>query len=156
MKDRFGQIGAGEFSGHIDIPNRDELGTLTASQELGQLYGALDAANRYKSELLASMSHELRTPLNAIIGFSEVLRAEHTALMPTPIWSTCCSRSTSRQTPTWPMSHQESGRRSSLAIRFVPISLVQVNSRRGMDGYVGPFGYRPGRRYRQGSYRDPC
>ncbi|MCH7794826.1 MAG: PAS domain S-box protein [Proteobacteria bacterium] len=34
------------------------------------------AADRAKSEFLASMSHELRTPLNAIIGFSEIIKEE--------------------------------------------------------------------------------
>jgi two-component system cell cycle sensor histidine kinase PleC len=32
------------------------------------------AADRSKSQFLATMTHELRTPLNAIIGFSEVLQ----------------------------------------------------------------------------------
>jgi len=76
---RLAQIAAGDFSGRLDVPNRDELGLLAANvnrtnDELRRLYGELENASRHKSEFLANMSHELRTPLNAIIGFSQVLR----------------------------------------------------------------------------------
>jgi signal transduction histidine kinase len=71
-------ISGGDFSRHVSVANRDELGSLGAhlnamNDQLGHLYAELDAANRNKSIFLANMSHELRTPLNAIIGFSEVL-----------------------------------------------------------------------------------
>ena len=42
-------------------------------EQLRELNGELERANRHKSLFLANMSHELRTPLNAIIGFSELL-----------------------------------------------------------------------------------
>ncbi|MFI4903376.1 MAG: ATP-binding protein [Burkholderiales bacterium] len=86
------KVAAGNLGARIDVPNRDEFGTLAermnhmsaelqrfdgeqrhAAAELGRLNLQLAQASKAKSEFLANMSHELRTPMNAILGFTEML-----------------------------------------------------------------------------------
>jgi signal transduction histidine kinase/CheY-like chemotaxis protein len=43
------------------------------NRRLQELKGEAEAANRTKSNFLASMSHEIRTPMNAITGMTELL-----------------------------------------------------------------------------------
>jgi signal transduction histidine kinase len=78
---RLAAIASGDFTAHVDVNNRDELGALGANvnrmnDELRRLYREFETASLHKSEFLANMSHELRTPLNAILGFAQVLREQ--------------------------------------------------------------------------------
>jgi signal transduction histidine kinase/CheY-like chemotaxis protein len=81
MEARFNELGSGDFSRQIDVPNRDELGSLAANlnrmtDELGRLYRQLEAANLAKSRFLAAASHDLRQPLHALNLFVAQLRTE--------------------------------------------------------------------------------
>jgi signal transduction histidine kinase len=78
---RLAELGTGDFSGRLEVANRDEIGALAwrvnrMSDELQRVYRELELASEHKSQFLANMSHEVRTPLNAIIGFSQVLHEQ--------------------------------------------------------------------------------
>src|SRR5882724_3475905 len=78
---RLSEIAAGDFTQHVAVGNRDELGALASnvnrmSEQLGDLYHQLELANLAKSRFLAAASHDLRQPLHALNLFLDQRRRE--------------------------------------------------------------------------------